>query len=490
MTVPTPLTDLEPKRVWAFFEQFLQIPHCSEHEEAIRSHLVELSRGKGWTPEVDDVGNLLIRVPAADGCEGAPTVVLQGHLDMVCEKNSDVEFDFATQPIDAYIDGDKVKARGTTLGADNGIGLALALALADDPDAPHGPLEILCTVEEETGLTGAAGIDASMIRGRILLNIDTEEEGALYVGCAGGGDQTGRFSVSRAPADGGSQAVNVAIKGLSGGHSGLDIHLGKGNAIRVLADLLGPLLDSGLVLSVDGIRGGNKHNAIPREAEAIVRVRPQQRAELEERVAAYAREQSSLLANTDPALRIEVTDTAAGTGTMPAQEARRMLGLLMEIPHGVVRMSPDIDGLVQTSNNLAVVAQEGQEITVMTSSRSSVAAELEQLRDRICGLYERAGGSIERDAGYPGWEPNLASPLLARCKAVYAEQFGAEPEVKAVHAGLECGIIGERIPGMDMISMGPTLGFPHSPDEFLDIPSTAKLWTFLAALAENLTKGE
>jgi len=486
--VASPITDLEPKRVWAFFDQLLQIPRCSEHEEAVRSHLVDVSREKGWTPEVDDVGNLLIRVPASEGCQDAPTVVMQGHLDMVCEKNSDVDFDFATQPIDAYIAGDKVKARGTTLGADNGIGLALALALADDPDVPHGPLEILATVEEETGLTGAAGIDASMIQGRILLNIDTEEEGALYVGCAGGGDQTGSFRVPRMPPDDETEAVRIKVTGLSGGHSGLDIHLGKGNAIQVLAGVLGPLLATELVLSVDSIAGGNKHNAIPREAEAVVRVRPQRRGEMEKLVAAYSDEQSSLLIRTDPALRIEVSNTPAGPDTMTPHGVRRLLGLLLEIPHGVVTMSPDIEGLVQTSNNLAVVAPKGREITVMTSSRSSVASELEELRDRICGMYEQAGGSVEREAGYPGWEPDLSSKLLARCKTVYAELFGKEPEVKAVHAGLECGIIGERIPGMDMISMGPTLGFPHSPDEFLDIPSTAKLWDFLKTLAEDLTK--
>jgi len=482
----TQLTDLEPRLVFEYFDQLRQIPRCSEHEEAVRSHLVGVARDKGWEAEVDDVGNLLLRVPGSAGHEDKPAVVLQGHLDMVCEKNSDVDFDFATQPIDAYVAGTKVKARGTTLGADNGIGLALALALADDPDAVHGPLEILCTVEEETGLTGAAGLKGEWLSGRLLLNIDTEEEGALYVGCAGGGNQTGQFRIRREPADPDAQTVRIRVSGLKGGHSGLDIHLGRGNAIRVMAGLLGPLLATELCVSVDTITGGNKHNAIPREAEAIVRVLPARRGEFEKLVRAYTSEQASLLGMADPGLQIRTYDAAAGFETMPVFNTRRLLGLLLELPHGAVEMSPDIEGLVQTSNNLAVVGDDGVTVTVMTSSRSSVAEKIDALRDRICELYDRAGGRVERDDGYPGWEPDMDSDLLARCKAVYQGLYGREPEVKAVHAGLECGIIGEQVPGMDMISFGPTLGFPHSPDEFLDIPTTGKVWDFLRALAADL----
>lgn len=483
------ITDLEPKIVFDFFSQILAIPRCSGREEGIRSHFVALSRERGWDPVIDDVGNLVIKVPGSPGKEDSPVIVLQGHLDMVCEKNNDVDFDFETQGIDAVVTGSKMKARGTTLGADNGIGLALALALAADPEVVRGPLEILCTVEEETGLTGASGLDGSNLEGRILINIDTEEEGALYVGCAGGGDQTAHFRAPRMMAEGDTEAVRIQVKGLKGGHSGLDAHLGRGNAIQILAGLVAPLLATELAMSVDTFWGGNLHNAIPREAEAVVRVKATRRAEMEKLVAAYTREQGSAFIRTDGGLQI-TTDTVQGSPTtIPPVTIRRLLGLLLEIPHGVVKMSPDIEGLVQTSNNLAVVKDDGRStMQVMTSSRSSVAAELEELRDKICAMYEQVGARVEREEAYPPWEPKMDSALLQRCKGVYSDLFGRVPDVKAIHAGLECGLIGAVIPEMDMISMGPTLGFPHSPDEFLDIPSTGKVWTLLKALMADLAE--
>ena len=481
------ISELEPKIVFDFFSQILAIPRCSGREEAMRSHLVGVSRGRGWEPVIDDVGNLVIKVPASPGKEASPVIVLQGHLDMVCEKNNDVDFDFETEGIRAVVTGSKMKAQGTTLGADNGIGLALALALAADTEVVRGPLEILCTVEEETGLTGASGLDGSNIDGRILVNIDTEEEGALYVGCAGGGDQIAHFRAPRMAADNETLAVKLEVKGLKGGHSGLDIHLGRGNAIKVLAGLVAPLLATDLAMSVDSFSGGNLHNAIPREAQAVVRVKRTRRGEVQKLVDAYGREQGSAHIRADGGLQVTATDTQGASTTIPAVTIRRLLGLLLELPHGVVKMSPDIEGLVQTSSNLAVVKDDGRSMMqVMTSSRSSVASELDGLRDEICELYEQVGARVEREDAYPGWEPNMDSDLLARCKRVYAEQFGREPAIKAVHAGLECGIIGEAVPGMDMISLGPTLGFPHSPDEFLDIPSTAKVWTLLKALMADL----
>ena len=480
------LIGLEPGYLWKHFQSLVDIPRCSGKEAAVRDHLVGLAREKGWVADVDDVGNLVVRAPGSPGFEKAPTVVLQGHLDIVCEKNEDVRHDFTTDPIDAYVDGDVVRARGTTLGSDNGIGIAAGLALADDPAVSHGPLEILCTVEEETGLTGAAALDGDLLRGRILLNLDTEEEGAVYVGCAGGGDQLGRFPVSRVPAAADSEAVEVRVRGLKGGHSGLDIHLGRGNAVVVLARLLDQLIEVGLLLGIDTLGGGNMHNAIPREARATVRLAPGQRAALEAVVQERLAGEQEILHDADPGLAIEVHPAQGAATTLRVDAVQPILHLLLEVPHGVIEMSPDIEDLVQTSNNLAVVKLDGDVIVVHTSSRSSVSANLERVRDHICKEMDDAGGEIEREDAYPGWEPNMDSSLLHRCRRVHTELFGAEPEIKAIHAGLECGIIGERIPGMDMASIGPNIFFPHSPDEHVEIASVGKFWTFLVGVIESL----
>ncbi len=482
------LIGLEPGYLWKHFQSLVDIPRCSGKEAAIRDHLVAVARERGWGAEVDDVGNLVVRIPGSPGFEKAPTVVLQGHLDIVCEKNADVEHDFSTDPIDAYVDGDVVRARGTTLGSDNGIGVAAGLALGDDPDVTHGPLEILCTVEEETGLTGAAALDGGLLKGRILLNLDTEEEGAVYVGCAGGGDQLGRFPVARVAAADGTEAVELRVRGLKGGHSGLDIHLGRGNAVVVLARLLDQLIEVGLLRGIDGLSGGNMHNAIPREARATVRLAAGQRAALEAVVEERLVEEREEYIDADPGLAIELHPADGGAQTFPTAAIQPILHLLLEIPHGVIEMSPDIEDLVQTSNNLAVVKLEGDGILVHTSSRSSVSAKLERVRDHICAAMEDAGGAVEREDAYPGWEPNMDSQVLARCRRVHAELFDAEPEIKAIHAGLECGIIGERIPGMDMASIGPNIFFPHSPDEHVEIASVGKFWTFLVGVIESVAR--
>jgi len=482
------LIGLEPAYLWKHFQSLVDIPRCSGKEAAIRDHLVGVARDKGWTTDVDDVGNLVVRIPGTPGFEKAPTLVLQGHLDIVCEKNEDVDHDFATDPIAAFVDGDVVRAKGTTLGSDNGIGVAAGLALGDDPAVIHGPLEILCTVEEETGLTGAGGLDGGLLRGRILLNLDTEEEGAVYVGCAGGGDQLGRFATPRVapPADG--EPVEIRVRGLKGGHSGLDIHLGRGNAIIVLARLLDRLIEVGMLLGVDTFGGGNMHNAIPREARAVVRLAPGRRADLEAELADRLAEEKETLNDADPGLTITLHAADGLDTTHPVEPLQPILHFLQEVPHGVVEMSPDIDALVQTSNNLAVVKDEGETVLVHTSSRSSISANLERLRDHICGAMGDIGATIEREEAYPGWEPNMDSALLARCRRVHAELFDAEPEIKAIHAGLECGIIGERIPGMDMASIGPNIFFPHSPDEHVEIASVAKFWTFLVGVVESLAR--
>jgi len=478
--------DLEPKLLWKHFAHICQIPHCSGREAALRDSLLGLARERGWDGQVDDVGNLVIYVPAKPGHESAQTVVLQGHMDMVCEKNNDTDHDFQTQGIDAYSDGEMVRARGTTLGADNGIAIAAALALADDPDAVHGPLEILCTVEEETGLTGAAGVDGDLIHGRVLINIDTEEEGAVYVGCAGGGDQDGTLTPARVDAPEGTVAVQIKVGGLLGGHSGLDVHLGRGNAVVLLTRLIHQGLGGGLITGVDTFGGGNLHNAIPREATGVVRVPEDKLSYFEQMVQARLATESEALGEVDPGLTM-ATEVIEATGTTIApDDIGPFVGMLLELPPGVVAMSEEIEGLVETSNNLAVVKDVDGALTVKTSSRSSVAEELTKLRDFICRTMEKVGCEVDRDEGYPGWEPDMDSKLLARAKRVYSEQFGKDVEVKAIHAGLECGIIGERIPGMDTISIGPTIFSPHSPDERIEIATVGKFWTFFAALMADL----
>ncbi len=482
----TELTDLEPRVVWSHFDEMRKIPRCSGNEAAIRQHLVQLAAVRGWDSQVDAVGNLLLTIPATAGHEGAEGIVIQGHLDMVCEKDSDTAHDFETEGIDAYVDGDVVRARGTSLGADNAIGLALGLGLADDPEAVHGPLEILATVEEETGLTGATGLDASMIKGKILLNLDSEDEGEFYVGCAGGGDQAGLYRPARVAPAAGSAAAEIKVGGLRGGHSGLDIGLGRGNAILILGRLVQRLLRGGLIRGVDAFTGGSKHNAIPREAWATVRVDPARHAEVEQLVALHREEEAAALGDADPGLTIELGAAAGRDDTIAPEAFRPILETLLDLPHGVVAMSPDIEGLVQTSNNVAIVSEVDGGVRLYTSARSSVEAELAALRDRICARMERSGGAIERDEAYPAWEPDMASPILARCKAVFQQLRGTEPPIKAIHAGLECGIIGEAVDGMDMISFGPDIRHPHSPQEYVGITSVTRTWEFLKALAADL----
>ena len=478
------LDELKPAILWNHFLAICRIPHGSGDEAALREYLFDLARGRGWEPVVDDVGNLLIRVPASVGFDNAPTVVLQGHMDMVCEKNADTEHDFATDPIQPWVDGDLLRARGTTLGADNGIGIAAGLAVADDPDAVHGPLELLCTVDEERGLTGAQGLQGDLLRGRVLLNLDSEEEGALYVGCSGGGDLVGTFPLQRSEPEG--EAVRVIVRGLLGGHSGLDINLGRGNSIAILCDLLAEAIDAGLVVGVDTLAGGNLRNAIPREASAVVRVLPGHRDDLEVVALKKLTDHLEELGEADPGLAIDLEAAAGADSMIPAQALSPLLAMLLEMPRGVLAMSEDLEGLVQTSNNLAVVRDQGDRLTVQASTRSSVAAELEEARDRIAACMEARGGAVERDEAYPGWKPDMTSAVLARCVAVHEELFGAPPAVKAIHAGLECGILGEAVPGLDMVSMGPNIHFPHSPDEHIEIPSVGRFWGYLKAVVKEL----
>jgi dipeptidase D len=485
----SPLEKLEPRLVWQHFDALRQIPRPSKHEEAAAEHVLAWAAARGFETQRDAVGNTVVRVPASPGREQAPVVVLQGHLDMVPEKNSDVAFDFLKDPIAVRIDGDFVYATGTTLGADNGVGVAAAMAAAEDPAAVHGPLELLLTVDEETGLTGAQGLDATMLKGRILLNLDTEEDATVYIGCAGGSDTNARFTVTRQAAATGSAPLRLTARGLRGGHSGTEIHENRGNAIKLVARVLDAARTAGLLFEIVAMTGGNKRNAIAREAEAVLRVPADQegafRALVTERVAALAEEYGEI----EPNLAITLTaagDDDASRQVWSAADRDRVLDALVACPHGVQAMSRAVAGLVETSTNLGVVITDGNDVRVTCLTRSSVTLSLRATTAQLAALFRLAGAESSATPGYPGWKPNPASPLLATIIRVCERTLGRKPEVKAVHAGLECGLIGGRVPGMDMASLGPQIDSPHSPDERVKISTVASFYALLKAVLAEL----
>jgi len=481
-----PLDTLEPRLIWKHFDDIRRIPRPSKHEERIRRHVVDWASGRGYQVRTDSVGNVVVSVPATPGHESAPAVVLQGHLDMVPEKNQDVDFDFLADAIRVRVVDDYVYATGTTLGADNGIGVAAAMAVAEDADAVHGPLELLFTIDEETGLTGAQQLDASLITGRILINLDTEEDAALYIGCAGGADERISLPVQRDVAAPGAVALRVSVRGLRGGHSGVDIHENRGNAVKFLVRALRHVIASGLDLQLASLDGGSKHNAIPRESDAVIYVPAGSERDVERLVAEAAADLAAEFGGIDPKQRLEV---APATGALPdplvGADRDRLLDALTACPHGVLAMSRAVPGLVETSSNLAVVVTETDRFAITTSSRSSVMPSLKATLAQVAAVFRLAGAEVEISDGYPAWTPNPDSPVLKTAAAVFAREFGTEPQVKAIHAGLECGLIGEKFPGMDMVSMGPQIESPHSPDERVQITTVDRFYRLLkATLAE------
>jgi dipeptidase D len=485
--VTSPLDNLKPQLVWKHFDAIRKVPRPSKHEEQIRNHVANWASARGLAFDTDAVGNVIVRVPATPGHEGAPTIVLQGHLDMVPEKNRDVDFDFLKDPIQVRVVDDYVYATGTTLGSDNGIGVATAMAIAEDADVVHGPLELLFTVDEETGLTGAQQLDARLVSGRILLNLDTEEDGALYIGCAGGADIGVRFAVTREAAAAGTTALQITIRGLRGGHSGVDIHENRGNALKFLARTLRHLLQGGVDLQLVSLAGGSKHNAIPREADAVVRIPNGSEPEVERLVAEAAAQLKLEFGGIDPNQRVEVQPGGGVDAgfVLTRGDRDRVLNAMLACPHGVLAMSRAVPGLVETSNNLAVVTTERDEVHMTTSSRSSVMPSLAATLAQVEAVFRLAGGNVHVADGYPAWTPNPDSPVLKTAIGVYEREFGARPEVKAIHAGLECGLIGEKFPGMDMVSMGPQIESPHSPDERVQISTVGRFYRLLkATLAE------
>jgi dipeptidase D len=480
------LTELTPSHLWKHFARILTIPRCSGNEKAAGDYVISVAKELRLEVERDKVGNVLVRKPATPGHENAPGVILQGHLDMVCEKNSDVVHDFTKDAIQAEIKGDWVQAKGTTLGADNGIGVSACLAVMEDSSLVHGPLEFLFTVDEETGLTGANRVRKGFLKGTRLLNLDTEEEGTFTIGCAGGADSEIVLPVERKKAASGN-LFRLKISGLRGGHSGLDINQGRANAIKLVARMLREAQESAR-FDLVAVEGGNKRNAIPREAWAILVCAPAGQKSL----AAAFKRSFDRIANevkaveTDAKYVLDRAD-AAKDHALTAECQRGLLNFILALPHGVVAMHPEIKGLVETSTNLAIIRTDKGRVEIICSTRSSVASALEATRLVLRSVSDLAGARITFMDGYPGWMPNLQSPLLATLKDVYQESFGREAEVVAVHAGLECGILGEKFPGLDMISFGPTMEHPHSPDERVHIGSVGKFWRFLAAALARLS---
>jgi dipeptidase D len=479
------LFELKPSHLWKHFAKIITIPHCSGNERPLGDYVLSFAKGLNLAAQRDKVGNVLVSKPATPGHETAPGVILQGHLDMVCEKNSDVAHDFAKDPIQAGIKGEWVQANGTTLGADNGIGLAACLAAMEDTSLVHGPLEFLFTVDEETGLTGANKIQKGFLKGTRLLNLDSEEEGSFTIGCAGGADSEIAFPISRKKT-GSKNLFRLKVHGMRGGHSGLDINQGRGNAIKLLVRMLREAQDSAR-FEVVCLEGGNKRNAIPREAWGVLACAP---AEVRAVGAAFKRSFEKISAEykaVETAAKYSferVEDEKALALTADCQ--RGLLNFVLAIPHGVVAMHPEMKELVETSTNLAIIRTGKSQVDIICSTRSSVASALEATRLVLKAVTEMAGAKINPKSGYPGWMPNLQSALLATLKDLYKRTFGKEAAVVAVHAGLECGIIGEKFPGMDMISFGPTIEHPHSPDEHVHVGSVERFWQFLTATLAEL----
>lgn len=479
------VTDLEPKGIWKHFHSLTQIPRPSKKEGRIISFMKEYGESLGLETIVDEVGNVIIRKPATSGCESMRGVVLQAHLDMVPQKNEGTDHDFENDPIETIIDGDWLKANGTTLGSDNGIGVAAAMAVLESTDIAHGPIEALFTIDEETGMTGAKMLQPGLLQGEILLNMDSEDEGELYIGCAGGIDTTGEFTPSYEAVPEGSKAYRLAVKGLKGGHSGLDIHLGRGNANKILNTLMLMAADKfGLRLSE--INGGSLRNAIPREAFAIVVVPAEHAGNFEAFVQEFESISKEEFHETDGGLSISAASADLPSNVVDAKTQDGLFEAVARCPNGVINMTPDMPDVVETSTNLAIVKTSGEKIIIASLQRSSDDASKARLAENIRQVFIQAGAKAYSNGDYPGWKPNVNSPILTTMKKVYADKYDKIPEVKVIHAGLECGILAGAYPHWDMISFGPTIRHPHSPDEKVHIGSVGLFWDYLVETLANI----
>jgi dipeptidase D len=479
------ILNLEPVNLWKYFYELTQIPRPSKSEARVREYIVNFGKEHHLETLIDEVGNVIIRKPATPGMENLKGVILQAHLDMVPQKNSDKVHDFEKDPIEPMIQGEWVTATGTTLGADNGIGVAAALAVLASQSIAHGPIEGLFTIDEETGMTGAFGLKSGLLHGHILLNMDSEDEGELYVGCAGGTNANVKFSYKEVPVTAGMASFRLSVTGLKGGHSGIDIPLERGNANKILTRILWHgMRKHGLRLA--SIDGGSLRNAIPREAFAVITIPVDKKAEFLECFQKLTETVFKEFASVDPGLKITAEVAETPGSLMDESTQHNLLYALYACPNGVMRMSMDMPGIVETSNNLAIVKSENGVVRVQSLLRSSVDSAKEDLEHMIRCVFELADADIIFDGHYPGWKPNPGSAILHTMKHLYEKKFGKIPEIKAIHAGLECGLLGGVYPLWDMISFGPTIRHPHSPDEKVNIQTVQKFWDFLVEVLKEI----
>lgn len=481
------IKDLKPSRVWNHFYSLTQIPRPSTKEERAVAFLVQFGKELGLETIKDEIGNVIIRKPATPGMENRKGIILQAHIDMVPQKNSDKVHDFEKDPIETRIVDGWVYANGTTLGADNGLGVAVAMAVLEDKEMVHGPIEALFTVDEEAGMNGARGLKSGILKGDILINLDSEDEGELYVGCAGGLDANVTFSYSEEPVGAGYEGYKLSITGLKGGHSGMDIILGRGNANKAMVRILLPLMKE-LGVQLASIEGGSLRNAIPREAFATLAIPANNVEEAKKLTQMHFDQLKVELAAHEPDLKITLEKTETPKSVIENRVALNVVMSVYACPNGVERMSDAMPGLVETSNNLAIVKSDNGIIEVNMLMRSSVDSAKDVLAAAIVSTFELAGAKVKLTGGYPGWKPNMDSAILSTMKSVYSNMYGKEPEVKAIHAGLECGILGGAYPNWDMISCGPTIRSPHSPDERVNIETVEKWWNYVVEVLKNAPK--
>ncbi len=479
------IRQLNPKALWNNFHRIAQVPRPSGKKDEIGRFLVGFGQSLGLETLQDEIGNVLIRKPATPGMENRKAVILQAHMDMVPQKNSDVQHDFEKDPIKAYIDGEWVKAQSTTLGADNGIGLAAALTLLESKDIPHPDLEVFVTVDEETGMFGAFGLQPNFLQGEILLNLDSEDEGELYVGCAGGLDANITFRYREEAVPEGDVALKVSLTGLKGGHSGMDIVLQRANANKLMFRFLREAVAE-YEARLASIDGGSLRNAIPREAFAVITVPADGIDDIIGLVEEYRELFNNEYRHKEAHIDLNVEEVPLPDGLMPEEIQDDLINAVTACPDGVFRFIDDVPDIVETSNNLAIVKSNGSAIEIKSLLRSSVESRKEELADMIESVFSLAGAKVEFTGGYPGWAPNMQSPILQTMKKVYLQKFGKEPKVMIIHAGLECGILSTHYPKMDMISFGPTIRHPHSPDEKVNIATVGKFWEYLLATLEEI----